>query len=124
MKLRAQLCCFLLLVATGCGSSEPKKNPALIDSINLLELATDKSDEDPKSLVEVKLGEFKVTHASNVPETPVNVKFTVYGLLPEKKKEEFDASIEKNKQRMRDAVISLVHKTDFESLSDPSSTLR
>jgi flagellar basal body-associated protein FliL len=70
--------------------------------------------------VEVKLGEFKITHASNVPETPVNVKFTVYGLLPEKKKEEFDASIDKHKQRMRDAVISLVHKTDFEALNDPS----
>lgn len=115
------VCATTSLSLTGCGSTPPVKSPALLDSIKLLELAADKrEDVDPKTLLEVKLGDFKVTHASNVPEQLVNIKFTLYGVLPDSKKDAFEASLKKNQQRLRDAVLSFVHRADFEIITDPT----
>jgi hypothetical protein len=76
---------------------------------------------DPRLYVEVDLGEFKVTHSG--PEKSdylVVLRFQIFGVLHEQELAKIQKSLEERQQRMRDTVLSVVQKTHFDQLNDPS----
>jgi len=75
---------------------------------------------DPRLYMEVDLGDFRVTHPGAGDDKIYLVKFHIYGVLHEQEQEKFAELLAGRQQRMRDAVLSVVHKTHYERLSDPS----
>lgn len=75
---------------------------------------------DPRLYVEVDLGEFRVTRPGQSDDVIFLVKFHIYGVLHEQEQTKFDDVLAGRLQRMRDAVLSVIHKSELEQLSDPS----
>ena len=110
------------LCLAGCGGGEVKA-PVSLEAAALLELL-DKEHEsqDIKSLVELDLGKFRISHAMPESEGMLQIRFTLYGVLTEAKKAQIEEELPKFEKRMRDAVISLVQKSETEQLADPALT--
>jgi hypothetical protein len=75
---------------------------------------------DPRLYKEVDLGEFRVTRPGQQEEDILVVKFHIYGVLHEQDELKFTESTVGRQQRLRDAVLSVVHRSEFEQLLDPS----
>ena len=107
------------LLLASCGSQG--RNPAALDAIELLDLLDGKEQRlDLDKYGEVEVGSFKITLAAREDERALKVKFRLYAVIPESQKASFAIEFPKYEKRIRDAVISLVQRTDQEQLAEPS----
>lgn len=91
------------------------------DVERILSLIADKEKKhDPRLYMEVDLGEFRVTRPGVDDEEIYVVKFHIYGVLNEQHQLPFEESAAGRQQRLRDAVLSVVHRTEFDQLMEPS----
>ena len=91
------------------------------DVERILALIADKEKKhDPRLYIEVDLGEFRVTRPGAEEDEIVVVKFQIFGVLNERDKLKFDESSLGREQRLRDAVLSVVHSSDLDELMDPA----
>ena len=102
---------------------EPKQEPSSQpgDVERILSLIADKEKKhDPRLYMEVDLGEFRVSRPGQDNDEIVVVKFQIFGVLNERDKLKFDESSLGREQRLRDAVLSVVHSSDLDELMDPA----
>ncbi len=107
---------------SSCSSTEKPPN-ASAEANEILDLINDSQKKiDPQGYVEVDLGKFRVTHAvgGTDNEALLLVDFQLYGVLPLERQAALEHALPTYNNRMRDAVISLVQRTDTEHLTDPS----
>lgn len=91
------------------------------DMERILSLIADKEKKhDPRLYMEVDLGEFRVSRPGTNDDEIVVVKFRIFGVLNEKDQLKFTESSLGREQRVRDAVLSVVHRTELDRLMDPS----
>jgi hypothetical protein len=105
----------------GCGQP-PTKSAAELDASELLALFQERQHVDAKSFVESDLGRFRIAHKLSSGEGLLYVQFHLFGVLPQERLPRLAELWPKYEKRTRDAVISLVHRTETEHLSDPSLT--
>jgi hypothetical protein len=111
---------FLLLAslpAAGCGTKE--RSVAELDASELLALLQDQQQLDPRNYVERDLGRFRVTHPLGDDEGQMHVQFQLVAILPPARQDRLASVLPHVEKRMRDAVISLVQRTETEYLTDP-----
>jgi flagellar basal body-associated protein FliL len=91
------------------------------DVERILSLIADKEKKhDPRLYMEVDLGEFRVSRPGINEDEIVVVKFQIFGVLNEQDHLKFTESSLGREQRLRDAVLSVVHRTELDQLMDPS----
>ncbi len=105
----------LVFVAPGCSSSDE----TAVNADEFLDhYERDRRRHDPNTFVEVDLGEFFVTQRQSATESYF-VRFHIYGVMPEDQTNEFTKALSSRGERMRDAVISTVRRSDLEHLAEP-----
>jgi flagellar basal body-associated protein FliL len=108
----------------GHGSEKEPKDEASSqagDVERILSLIADKEKKhDPRLYIEADLGEFRVTRPGRDEDEIVVVKFQIFGVLNERDKLKFDESSLGREQRLRDAVLSVVHSSELDELMDPA----
>lgn len=91
------------------------------DVERILSLIADKEKKhDPRLYMEVDLGEFRVSRPGINEDEIVVLKFQLFGVLNEQDHPKFVESSLGREQRLRDAVLSVVHRTDLDQLMDPA----
>ena len=111
--------------SAGHGSSPhsaPKRSAggrAADDGAELLDLLEVGGQSDPSRFVELEIGSFRVTHQLADEGEQLVVKFRLFGIVSESKEERLHHELPKYESRIRDAVISLVQKTEAEQLAEP-----
>jgi len=100
-----------------CGCGQKTQSTALLDASELLELIQDHKPGESKNYVEQDMGRYRVSHALAT-EGQVLVQFHLFGLVPPQRKDKLAALLPKYEKRIRDAVISLVQRTETEHLTD------
>jgi flagellar basal body-associated protein FliL len=101
--------------------SKEEASPQAGDVERILSLIADKEKKhDPRLYIEVDLGEFRVTRPGEDEDEIVVVKFQIFGVLNERDKLKFDESSLGREQRLRDAVLSVVHSSELDELMDPA----
>jgi hypothetical protein len=105
---------------TGC--SQPSKSAAEMDASELLALFQERQHVDAKNFVESELGRFRITHKLGPDAGQLYVQFHLFGVLPQERLVRLSQLWPKYEKRARDAVISLVQRTETEHLCDPSLT--
>jgi flagellar basal body-associated protein FliL len=91
------------------------------DVERILALIADKERRhDPRLYMEVDLGEFRVTRPGTTEDDIVVVQFQVFGVLNEQDRVKFEESVLGRQQRLRDAVLSVVHRSELDQLMDPA----
>lgn len=85
----------------------------------LLDLLEVGGQHDASRFVEMEIGSFRVTHRLTDEQQTIMVKFRLFGIVPESKEERLHHELSKFEKRIRDAVISLVQKTEVEQLAEP-----
>ena len=92
-----------------------------MEAVELLDLLEENQKRhDPQAYVEVDLGQFIVTHALAEAEGNVTICFHLYGVLPAERQAALEHALPGYANRLRDAVIALVQKSEIEHLTDPS----
>jgi hypothetical protein len=109
-----------LCVAAGC--AEKSKSAAEMDASELLALFQERQHVDAKHFVETDLGRFRVMHKLST-EGQLYVQFHLFGILPVDRQARLAQLWPQYERRTRDAILSLVQRTETEHLSDPSLTL-
>jgi hypothetical protein len=123
-RLPSKLCCPISallavgLVVTGC--SRPAKSAAEMDASELLALFQERQHIDAKNFIEADLGRFRVAHKLPSGDGQLYVQFHLFGILPQERQQRLAQLWPLYEMRARDAVISLVQRTETEHLSDPS----
>jgi flagellar basal body-associated protein FliL len=97
---------------------DPTYAPELAELLHLIE-SKDKK-HDPKTLVELELGKFKLTRGNDHSPRLLNVSFQLYAIVAEDRLEEVSLKIPEREQRLRDAVLSAVHEATDDELNEPS----
>src|SRR5437667_8433911 len=105
---------------TGC--SHQSKSAAEMDASELLALFQERQHVDAKNFVESELGRFRITHTLGPDAGQLYVQFHLFGVLPQERQVRLTQVWAKYEKRARDAVISLVQRTETEHLCDPSLT--
>ena len=100
-------------------ASPASKHVADVEKILSL-IAGKERKHDPRLYLETDLGEFRVTHSGVEPDEIFVLKFHIYGVLHEQDLIKFAKSTEGREQRLRDAVLSVVHRAEYEQLLDPT----
>lgn len=100
-------------------ASPASKHVADVEKILSL-IAGKERKHDPRLYLESDLGEFRVTHSGVEPDEIFVLKFHIYGVLHEQDLLKFAKSTEGREQRLRDAVLSVVHRAEYEQLLDPA----
>jgi flagellar basal body-associated protein FliL len=106
------------LVLSGCSRST--RSTAGMEANELLEFVQQQQQKDPSAYIEYDLGKFRVSHPLPGGEGQVMVTFQLYGVLPPARQSQLKRLLPRYENRMRDAVISLVQRTQTEHLTDPS----
>lgn len=101
------------------GESPISNHVADVEKI-LTMIAGKEKKHDPRLYTEVDLGQFRVTRPGTDDDEIFVVKFHVYGVLNEQDQPKFERSAEGRQQRLRDAVLSVVHRAEFDQLLDPA----
>lgn len=105
------------LVLSGCGqSSNPDFDElALLDQYDL-----NRRRHDPEKYVEVDLGEFNVSR--RVPKTNKTLYVTchLFAIADKVDRDQLTNALLDRKERMRDAVISILQKMDQKALAEPN----
>jgi hypothetical protein len=107
-------------LATGC--SKPSKTAAEMDASELLALFQERQHVDAKNFVESELGRFRISHKIGPEMGQLYIQFHLFGVLPQERQVRLTQLWPKYEKRARDAVISLVQRTETEHLCDPSLT--
>ncbi len=107
-------------LATGC--SKPSKTAAEMDASELLALFQERQHVDAKNFVESELGRFRITHKIGPEAGQLYIQFHLFGVLPQERQVRLTQLWPKYEKRARDAVISLIQRTETEHLCDPSLT--
>jgi flagellar basal body-associated protein FliL len=107
-----------LCLCTGC--SKPAKTTAELDASELLALLQDRQKADAHNFVETDLGRFRVTHKQSDSEDPLYVQFHLFGIVPKDREAKLAQLWHKYERRTRDAIISLVQRSEIDQLCDPS----
>lgn len=102
---------------SGHGSKQAASHNS--ETAELLDLLEDGGHQDPSRYVEVEIGTFRVTHKLADEGEPLVVKFRLFGVVSESKQEHLHTELARFDKRIRDAVISLVQKTEAEQLAEP-----
>jgi hypothetical protein len=89
------------------------------DAAELLDLLEVGGRQDPSRFIEVEIGTFRITHKLADEGHAVLVKFRLFGIVSETKEERLHEELPKFEKRIRDAIISLVQKTEADQLSEP-----
>ena len=115
--------CVCVLAFASCGTQA--RNPTAMEAGELLDLLDGRNERlDLDKYAEVEIGTFKMTLPGASPteeeRTPLRVKFKLIAIVPEGQKVNFEAELPKYEKRIRDAVISLVGRTDQDQLAEPS----
>jgi flagellar basal body-associated protein FliL len=105
--------------ASGSRGGTAPSSQAATNAKELLDLLEIGGQQDPSRFVEVEIGSFRVTHRLADEKHTMLVKFRLVGIVPETKQEYLGEELPKFEKRIRDAVISLVQKTDVEQLAEP-----
>jgi hypothetical protein len=91
------------------------------DVERILALIADKERRhDPRLYTEVDLGEFSVARPGATEDDIVVVQFQIFGVLNELDRPKFELSSQGRQQRLRDAVLSVVHRSELDQLMDPA----
>jgi hypothetical protein len=99
----------------------PREGAPVSDVEALLSIIASKERKhDPRLYVEVDLGEFRITHPGATDEDLFLVKFHIFGVMHERDQLKFAETLVGREQRLRGTILSVVHKTHYEVLSDPS----
>ncbi|HZN34008.1 MAG TPA: flagellar basal body-associated FliL family protein [Pirellulaceae bacterium] len=101
----------------GCG--EKPRSVAELDASELLALIQDQQHLDPRNHVETDLGRFRITHPLAAGEGQMHVQFQLVAILPQARQERLAELLPPVEKRVRDAVISLVQRSETEYLTDP-----
>jgi hypothetical protein len=104
------------------GCSKPVKSAAELDASELLALFQERQHVDAKNFIETDLGRFRVAHKLPSGEGQLYVQFHLFGVVPQDRQPRLGELWPQYEKRARDAVISLVQRTETEHLSDPSLT--
>jgi len=105
------------LLTAGCGKKE--RSVAELDASELLALIQDQQKLDPRNYVETDLGRFRVTHPLGSDQGQMHVQFQLVAILPQARLERLNTVLPHYERRFRDAIISLVQRTETEYLTDP-----
>jgi flagellar basal body-associated protein FliL len=116
------LAALLLAASLLAGCSPPSKSAAEMDASELLALFQERQHVDAKNFIEVDLGRFRVAHKMPAGDGQLYVQFHLFGILPQERQQRLAVLWPQYEKRARDAVISLVQRTETEHLSDPSLT--
>jgi hypothetical protein len=113
------------MMAAGClgGCGKPAKSAAEMDAGELLAMLQERQHVDAKRFIEADLGRFRVAHKLSSGEGLLYLQFHLYGVLPQERQPRLDQVWPQFEKRARDAVISLVQRSESEHLSDPSLSL-
>lgn len=106
-----------LCLCTGC--SKPAKSAAELDASELLALLQDRQKADARNFVETDFGRFRVTHKQSDRDDPLYVQFHLYGIVPKDREAKLSQLWPQFERRTRDAIISLVQRSDVDHLCDP-----
>jgi hypothetical protein len=116
LRITAFTVAIVALVNSGCGNSEPIE---MLDAQALLDrYEQDRRRHDPTSFSEVDLGQFFVSLRED--RSTYQVRFHIFGVIPDNQVSQFEDMIEPYTQRIRDAVISAVQGSELDQLRDPS----
>src|SRR6476646_9788150 len=107
-------------LVTGCG--KPSKSAAEMDASELLALFQERQHVDAKNFVESELGRFRITHKLGPEAGQLYIQFHLFGVLPQERQVRLTQLWPKYEKRARDAVISIVQRTETEHLCDTSLT--
>jgi hypothetical protein len=117
----------LMVVATvslfpllaGCGSET--KAATAMDGIELLDLLEQQDKRhDPNAFIEISLGDYLVSRRGLNGEGILVVRFQLFGIVAQTQQEKLTHDLPAYEKRVRDAVISLVQRTDIDQLTDPN----
>jgi len=75
---------------------------------------------DATGLIEVDLGEFTITQRQEDKDMILMIRFQIFGVIDYEKRDKFEKLLGQRRQRVRDAVITIVQGAEVEQLSDPS----
>ena len=106
-----------LALFAGCGTKE--RSVAELDASELLALLQDQQKLDPKNYVETDLGRYRVTHPLGGDQGQIHVQFQLVAILPQARLDRLATVLPHYERRVRDAIISLVQRTETEYLTDP-----
>jgi hypothetical protein len=106
------------LIVAGCGT-KTERSVAELDASELLSLIQDQQKLDPRNYIETDLGRFRVTHPLGGNEGQIHVQFQLVALLPLARQDRLGKVLPHVEKRVRDAIISLVQRTETEYLTDP-----
>jgi hypothetical protein len=110
----------LALLLPGC--SHPTQPPTAVDPGELLALLHERQQGDSRYFVEVDLGRFRVTHPLSSGDGNLYVQFHLIGIVPQERRAHLEAIWPRFEKRVRDAIITLVQRTETAHLADPSLT--
>lgn len=110
-----------LLLVAGCGKKE--KTAAEMDAAELLNLLHERQHVDAHNFVEVDLGRYRVSHKVAGAEGALYVQFHLFGIVSTTREKNLAEILPKFEKRTRDAVISLVQRSETEHLCEPSLAL-
>lgn len=116
------LCLIELFALLLGGCSQPTPTSTGLDPGELLALLHERQQGDSRYFVEVDLGRFRVTHPLSSGEGNLYVQFHLIGIVPEERRAHLEAIWPKFEKRVRDAIITLVQRTETAHLADPSLT--
>jgi len=117
--MRCALAVVVLAVGLVAGCSHSSKSAAELDANELLALFQQRQHAGSKDLIEADLGRFRVTHSLEG-DGQLHVQFHLIGVIPQERKERLAQVLPPFEKRVRDAVISLVQRTESEHLTDAS----
>ncbi len=107
----------IALILAGCGDSSDSEfdELALLDQYDL-----NRRRHDPEKYVEVELGEFNVSR--RVPKTTktLYVRCHLFAVADRLDEDQLHDALLERKDRMRDAVISILQKMDQKALAEPN----
>jgi hypothetical protein len=103
------------IVLCGCGG-EPPMTPKEFLEAEQLHLG----QVDYSAYEEVDFGKFKATHVDSETRTSTMVQFKLFAIVRPGKAEAIKASMEANRQRIRDRVIVVIQTAEFDQLTEPS----
>jgi hypothetical protein len=105
----------------GCGA-ETKASTA-VDGIELLELLQQQDKQhDPTAFVELSLGDYMISRRGLGGEGILVIRFQLFGIVAANEQEKLTHELPAHEKRIRDAVISIVQRTDLDQLADPNLT--
>lgn len=120
---RVVIACCALLFCAGGGCSKPEKTAAEMDAAELLNLLHERQHVDAHNFVEVDLGRYRVSHKVTGGEGALYVQFHLFGVVPQGREKNLAEILPQYEKRTRDAVISLVQRSETEHLCEPSLAL-